>query len=82
VEMTFPQSYIPEHVIKIAEMRNEGKPWGNVETSLTTLLTIFDTGIDKLLRVAEIHAVFNSHVCCVRVAGGCECACCDIVPNL
>ena len=55
---------------------------GNVETSLTTLLTILDTGIDKVLRVAEIHAVFNSHVFGVRVPGGCECACCDIVPNL
>jgi hypothetical protein len=76
VEMTFPQSYIPDHVIKTAEMRNKG------ETSLTTLLAILDTGIDKVLRVAEIQAVFNSHVFCVRVADGCECACCDIVPNL
>jgi len=55
---------------------------GNVEISLTTLLAILDTGIDKVLRVAEIHAVFNRHVFCVRVADGCECACCDIVPNL
>ena len=57
---------------------------GNVEVekSLTALLSILDTGIDKVLRVAEIHAVFNSHVFCVRVAGGRECAGCDIVPNL
>ncbi len=55
---------------------------GNVEISLTTLLAILDTGIDKVLRVAEIHAVVNRHVFCVRVGDGCECACCDIVPNL
>jgi hypothetical protein len=55
---------------------------GNVETSLTTLLAKLNTGIDKVLRIAETHAVFNSHVFCVRVADGCECACRDIVPNL
>jgi hypothetical protein len=53
-----------------------------VETSLTTLLSILGTGIDKVLRVTEIHAVFYSHVFCVRVADGRKCACCDIVPNL
>lgn len=78
VEMTFPQSYIPDHVISTAEMT----AMGNVETSLTTLLAILDTGIDKALRVAEIHAVFNSHVFCVCVADGCESACCGVVPNL
>ena len=55
---------------------------GNVETSLTTFLAILNTGIDKVLRIAEIHAVFNSHVFCVRIANGGESACCDIVPNL
>jgi len=55
---------------------------GNVETSLTTLLAILGTGIDKFLRVAEIHAVFNGHVFCIRVTDGCKCACSDIVPNL
>ena len=68
VEIAFPQSYIPDHVIRTAEMRNKGA-LSNVETSLTTLLAILDTGIDKVLRVAEIHAVFNGHVFCVRVAG-------------
>lgn len=55
---------------------------GYVEISLTTLLTILDTGIDKVLRVAKVHAVFNSHVFCVRIPNGRECACCDVVPNL
>jgi len=78
VEMTFPQSYIPDHVIRKTEMGNKRAPWA---TLLTALLAILDTGIDKVLRVAEINAVFDSHVFCVRIAGGCECACCDIVPN-
>jgi hypothetical protein len=82
LEMTFPQSYIPNHVIRTTEMTNKGEPWTTVETSLTTLLAILDTGINKVLRVAEIHAVFNSHIFCVRVADGCESACCDVVPNL
>ena len=52
------------------------------ETRLTAFLAIFDTGIDKVLLVAEVHAILDSHVRRVRIAGRCERACRDIVPNL
>ena len=45
-------------------------------------MAIFDTCIDKVLRVTEINAILDSHVPCVRIADSRECACCDIVPNL
>jgi hypothetical protein len=43
-----------------------------VEISLTTLLSILDTGIVKIL--AETHTAFNSHAFCVRITGRGECA--------
>jgi hypothetical protein len=54
----------------------------SVETPLTALLGIFDTSIAKLLPVAEVHAILDSHVLSVRISGRCESACCGIVPNL
>jgi hypothetical protein len=62
--------------------RKENRVIGNVETPLTALLAKFDAGIDKVLCVAEVHAILDSHVLCVRIADSCESACCDIVPNL
>ncbi len=38
------------------------------ETPLTTLLAVFDTGIDKVLSVAEVHAILDGHVILVRIA--------------
>ncbi len=54
----------------------------NVETPLTALLAKLDTSIYEILRVTEVHAILDSHIICVRVTERCECACCDIVPNL
>jgi len=54
---------------------------GNVETLLTALLTKFGAGINKILFVAEIHAVLDSHVRRVGIAGRGEGSCRDIVPN-
>jgi hypothetical protein len=51
------------------------------ETRHTAFLAMFDTGIDKVL-AAEIHAILDSHVRRVPIAGRCERACGDIVPNL
>ena len=62
--------------------RKENRGTGSVETPLTALLAVFDTGVDEVLRVTEVHAILDSHVICVRIAGRCERACCDIVPNL
>jgi hypothetical protein len=62
--------------------RKANRAMGNAKTPLTTLLAKFDTGIDKVLRVAEVHAILDSHVLCVRIADSCESARCDIVPNL
>ena len=53
-----------------------------IETLLTTFLAIFNTGVDKVPRVAVIHAILDGHVRGVRIAGGRERACRDIVPNL
>ena len=51
------------------------------ETRHTAFLAMFDTGIDKVL-AAEIHAILDSHVRRVPIAGRCERACGDIVPDL
>jgi len=37
------------------------------ETPLTTLLAIFDTGIDKVPSVADVHAILDGHVIRVRI---------------
>ena len=80
-DMAFPQSYIPkprdQNIGDGKNKENQEQP----ETRLTAFLAIFDTGIDKVL-VAEVHAVLDSHVRRVRIAGRCESACRDIVPNL
>jgi hypothetical protein len=82
LDMKFPQSYIPDRVIRTTEIGRKIEPWANVETPLTALLAKFDTGIDKVLRVAEVHAILDSHVFCVRIADRFESAFCGVVPNL
>jgi len=42
---------------------------GRSETPLTTLLPIFDTGVDKVPSVAEVHAILDGHLVRVRIAG-------------
>lgn len=69
-------------MIRTTERGKKTRLWANVEIPLTTLLAKFDTGIDKVLRVAEVNAILDSHVLCVRIADRCESAGCDIVPNL
>ena len=41
---------------------------GIIWTPLTTLMAIFDTGIDKVPGVAEVHAILDGHVVRVRIA--------------
>jgi hypothetical protein len=53
----------------------------NIEIPLTTFLAIFNTGVDKVPRVAVIHTILDSHILRVRIAGRRECATRDIVPN-
>jgi hypothetical protein len=73
-DMTFPQSYIPTPRDQTIESMNK------TETRLTAFLAIFDTSIDIVL-AAEVHAVLDSHVRRVPIAGRCERACRNIVPN-
>lgn len=80
-DMTFPQSYIPKpRDQNIGDGRIKGT-MNSIETRLTAFLAKFDTGIDKV-PLAEVHAILDSHVRRVRIAGRCECACRNIVPNL
>lgn len=53
----------------------------NIETRLTTFLGKFNTSVDKLLSVAEIYAVLDSHVLRVCIARRCERARPDIVTG-
>jgi len=54
----------------------------NTGASLTAFLAVFNTGVDIVSRVTEIHAILDSHVRCVCVTGRRKSACRDIVPNL
>lgn len=82
-DMTFPQSYITNHVIRITEKGEKKSMHGmTLKIQLTTFLAIFNTGVDKVPRVAVIHAILDSHVRRIRIAGRRERACRDIVPNL
>ena len=49
---------------------------------LTALLAILNAGIDEVLIVAEIHAIFDGHIRPVRIEGRRERASVYIVPNL
>ena len=80
-DMTFPQSYIPTPRDQNIGDGRIKRTMNKTETRLTAFLAIFDTGIDKVL-AAEVHATLNSHVRRVPIAGRCERACRDIVPNL
>ena len=55
---------------------------GDIEGPLTAFLAVFNTGVDIVLIVAEIHAILDSHVRCGCIKGGRESARIDIVPNL
>jgi hypothetical protein len=43
---------------------------GRSETPLTTLLAVFDTGVDKVPSVAEVHAILDGDVVLVRIVTG------------
>jgi hypothetical protein len=48
------------------DKRHGGIIWTPV--ALTTLMAIFDAGIDKVQGVAEVHAILDGHVVRVRIA--------------
>lgn len=82
-DMSFPQSYITNRVIRITETgEKKSMPGVTLKTQLTAFLAKFNTGVDKVPRVAIVYAIFDSHVSRIRIAGRRERACRDIVPNL
>jgi hypothetical protein len=82
-DMTFPQSYITNRVIRIAETgEKKSMPGVTLKTQLTAFLAIFDTSVDKVPRIAVIHAILDSHVRRIGIAGRRERTCRDIVPDL
>lgn len=50
--------------------------------ALTALLAVFDTSIEKISGVAEVHAIPDSHIRRVYEADSCECAHSNSIPNL
>ncbi len=53
----------------------------DIQTPLTALLAIFDTGIDEVPSVAEIHASLDIHVRRIYIADRGECACSDPISS-
>jgi hypothetical protein len=63
----------------------DGKEKGamvDVKTPLTALLAIFDTSVEEIPGVAEVHAIPDSHIIRVCIADRCECARSDSIPSL
>jgi hypothetical protein len=63
----------------------DGKEKGamvSVKTPLTALLAIFDTSIEKIPSVAEVHAISDRHILRVCIADRCECARSAPIPIL
>jgi hypothetical protein len=79
-DMVFPQSYSQKHVV-IRKFRDWNPKKDDTGAPLTALLTIFDTGVCKVLVVAEIHAVFHRQGFRVNITSRREGPRLDLVPN-
>ena len=81
-EMTSPQSCIQKRTVRTTEIQEKRTHQGTLNRALTALLTILNTGVDKVLIIAVTDTILDGHITCVRVLSRRKRARCNIVPRV